>query len=244
MNRLRSLKVVAVSGVALAILVAGEVSQAVAEGYRVGGENHMTELVNAHRAEHALPPLRQDPALQMVARRQASRMVAAGYIYHNPDLAKEADEAVPRWMRVGENVGVGGGVVHVQNAFLNSAAHHANVHHTGYDILGLGAAPSAGGSLYFTQNFALTAAGGGRAPAPAPVTAAAAAQNGVVSTCQRRGRRLVCPRARSGRRAARRARVRGIEIIRGDGRDTPQVTFIGTVGGMLGRAGDNLTWWD
>lgn len=255
MTRVRSLRVVAVSSLLLAVLIGAEVSQAVAEGFLVREENHMTDLVNAHRAEHGLPPLPQHAALQMVARRQASRMVAAGYIYHNPDLAREAEEAVPRWVRVGENVGVGGSVPDVQNAFLNSPGHHANIHHNGYNLIGLGAVPHSGGALYFTQNFAMGSGGGAPAPGPgagAGAAGAGAAQNGVVSTCRRRGRRLICPKkkraarraARRPARRARRARVRGVEILRPQDRTTPKVTFVGTVTGMLGRAGDQLTWWD
>lgn len=253
MRRLRSLKVVMLSALAVAILLTGEVSQAVAEGFLVAEENQMTELVNRHRAEHGLGGLDHNPALQIVARRQASRMVAAGYIYHNPDLTKEAEEAVPQWLRVGENVGVGPSVGEVEDAFLASPLHHANIDQSEYNVIGLGAAPGPAGALYFTQNYARVAGSAGAAggasgqPPPAPTAAGSTtpspANAGVVTTCRSRKGRRVCRTTRR-RPAKRRARVRGIEIVRSEQRETPRVTFAATVGGMLFRAGDRLVWWD
>lgn len=255
MRRLRSLKVVVLSGLAVALLITGELSQAVAEGFLVAEENQMADLVNRHRADHGLGGLDHNHALQIVARRQASRMVAAGYIYHNPDLTKEAEEAVPQWLRVGENVGVGPSVIEVEDAFLASPLHHANIDQPEYNVIGLGAAPGPAGALYFTQNYArvagLTGATGGAAPGEAPPGAPATAgpstpaeaKPGVVTTCRSRKGRRVCRTSRQ-RPAKRRARVRGIEVVRSEQRDTPRVTFVGAVGGMLLVAGDRLVWWD
>jgi hypothetical protein len=166
--KFRSFKVVASGGMMLAILVGAELSQAVAEGFLVAEENEMTGLVNRHRSLHGSRPLQQDAALQMVARRQAQRMAAAGYIYHTPDLAAEAGRAVPNWVRIGENVGIGPSVVSVQDAFLASPPHHDNIDKP-YNLIGLGAVAGNGGALFFTQNFAQTST----APPPAPTTSTA-----------------------------------------------------------------------
>src|SRR5687768_13679638 len=123
----RSLKLVALAGLMAAILVIGEISQSVAESFLVAEENQMTDMVNDHRGAHGLRRLPQHAALQMVARRQAQRMAAAGYIYHNPDLQVQSAQAVPDWLRIGENVGVGPDVPSVEQAFLNSPLHHANI---------------------------------------------------------------------------------------------------------------------
>ncbi|HSH60503.1 MAG TPA: CAP domain-containing protein [Acidimicrobiales bacterium] len=256
MKRLRSFKVVAGGSLMLAILVAAEVSQAVAEGFLVAEENRMTALVNEHRAAaHGAPAMWQDPALQMVARRQAQRMSAAGFIYHNPNLGAEAGGAVPNWIRVGENVGVGPSVVSVQDAFLASPAHHANIDKS-YNLVGLGAVASSNGALYFTQNFAQN---GGVAPPPPPPPPAAAAQRGpgapapaVRTRCSRRGRRTICRQVRSSRarRAPRRrsSRVRGIELVQptpdAPGENQSRVSFTRTVFGTLGKAADKVTFWD
>lgn len=238
MKRLRALKVLSGAGLMAAIVIGAEVSQAVAEGFMVAEENQMTDQMNAHRAQHGLAPLAQDPALQMVARRQAQRMVAAGYIYHNPDLARESAEAVPDWLRLGENVGVGGDVTSVSNAFLASPPHHANVDNQ-YTIIGLGAMPS-GGSLYFTQNFAA------RRGAPAARSAPPRPAPSVVRAAPCRGR--ACPRPARARRA-RRARVRGVQLVRAvpagsswsaDPGGARGVSLGGALGGMLRKAGGKL----
>ena len=217
----------------------------------------MTGLVNAHRAAaHGAPSMWQDPALQMVARRQAQRMSAAGFIYHNPNLGAEAGGAVPNWVRVGENVGVGPSVVSVQDAFLGSPAHHANIDKS-YNLIGLGAVASSNGSLYFTQNFAQN---GGVAPPPPPPPAAAppgpgGPAPGVRTTCRRRGRRTICRQVRSSRaprarrpRGGRSSRVRGIELVQptpdAPGGTQSRVSFTRTVFGTLGKAADKITFWD
>ncbi|HSH60890.1 MAG TPA: CAP domain-containing protein [Acidimicrobiales bacterium] len=230
MRRLRSFRVVAAGGLMLAILAAAEMSQAVAEGFLTGEENHMTDLVNDHRSEHALGSLQPDPALQMVARRQAQRMSAAGYIYHNPNLGNEAGSAVPSWLRVGENVGVGPSVVAVEDAFLASPPHHANLDKT-YDLIGLGAVAARKGSLFFAQNFAQSRA---VAPTPLPPSApgpAPAPQDGP-----------------SPGRPARPPGERGPEIIRptpdSSGQPGSGVGMARTVLSMLGQAADKATFWN
>ncbi len=263
MKRLRSFKVVAGGALMLVILVAAELSQAVAEGFLVAEENRMTGLVNEHRAAaHGAPSMWQDPALQMVARRQAQRMSAAGYIYHNPNLGAEAGGAVPNWVRVGENVGVGHSVQSVHEAFLASPAHHANIDKS-YNLVGLGAVASSNGSLYFTQNFAENngvAPPPPPPPPPPPAAAVAPAGQGqpapaVRTRCRRRGRRTICRQVRSRRtprlrrpRRGRSTRVRGIELVQptpdAAGGSQSRVTFTRTVIGTLSKAADKVRFWD
>src|SRR5438067_9958546 len=140
MRRLRSIRLVALSGLIIGVLLVAEAGAAIAEGYLVADENHMIGLVNDHRVSMGLPALHSDIALQTVARRQSSRMVAAGYIYHNPDLGQEAGAAVPTWLKIGENVGVGPDGDAVETAFLASPHHRDNIEDGSYNVLGLGAA--------------------------------------------------------------------------------------------------------
>lgn len=229
MTGVRALKVVASAALMLVVFQLAEASQVLAEGFLTGQENQMTDQLNAHRASHGLRALPPDAALQMVARRQASRMVAAGYIHHNPNLASEASEAVPHWLKVGENVGVGPSVDAVEDAFLNSPPHHHNIDTGDYNLIGLGALPSGDGALYFTQNYA-------RAKSVATASPARPA-------AARRARRPA--RARRARRG--RTRVKGIELLRTDLANAPRtkgnVTLIGTLGGMLEHAGGKLAFW-
>jgi uncharacterized protein YkwD len=170
-RRLRSLRLVALSSALIAVLFVAEAAAAVAEGYLVDQENAMVSLVNQHRSADGLNTLRTDSALQTVARRQADRMAAAGYIYHNPNLAAEAGAAVPSWLRIGENVGVGPSTDAVEDAFLASPHHRENIEGD-YTMIGLGAVGGSGGVLYFTQNFAKS---GAAAPAPSSPAASPAA---------------------------------------------------------------------
>lgn len=154
-GRMRSLKVLMFVVLAFVAMMLAEVSQAVAESFLGGDEDKMVSMVNQHRKTHGLRALPSNSALKWVARRQAQRMVMSGYIYHNPDLEADADPAIPGWLAVGENVGVGPDTVAVEDAFLRSPAHHANIHDREYNIIGLGAMASNDGSKYYTQNFAL-----------------------------------------------------------------------------------------
>lgn len=187
MTFLRSLKVLAFALVALAAVGAAEMSQAVAESFLDAEESRLTELVNEHRASHGAQPLTTNEALRMVARRQTQRMAMAGYIYHNPDLKKEAREAIPGFTLAAENVArtsEGGTVEFVHEGLLQSEGHHRNIDYGDFNIVGIGAAPASDGMKYYTQNFAEWHQGS-TAPAPAR-PAAPAATSPPVLTVKRR----------------------------------------------------------
>jgi uncharacterized protein YkwD len=167
MRFLKSLKVLAFVALAFGILIAAEASQAYAESWLADDEAQMLSLVNSHRATHGFAALAENDALRMIARRQAQRMVEAGYIYHNPNLAQEANDAVPGWVLLGENVGVGPSTDAVEQAFLNSPHHHENIDTQAFNLLGVGAMASDDGSKYYTQDFAEVKAGSAPASAPA-----------------------------------------------------------------------------
>lgn len=151
---MKALKVTAFVLLVLGILFAAEMSQAIAESWLAGDESQMATLVNQHRSSHGIGTLQVNDAMRTVARRQAQRMVMAGYIYHNPDLGKEADAAVPGWRLLGENVGVGTDTDVVEQAFLDSPNHHKNIDTSQFNIVGVGAMAADDGSRYYTQNFA------------------------------------------------------------------------------------------
>lgn len=153
-KRFGVLKITAFLSVTLGILLFGELTQAMAESWLQNEEKAMTSHVNAHRHGHGLRPLSMNAGLQMIARRQAQRMVMAGKIKHNPNLMQEADEAIPDWLLLGENVGVGPSEEEVEDAFLDSPAHHSNIDEKDYNIVGVGGMAAEDGEMYFTQNFA------------------------------------------------------------------------------------------
>jgi hypothetical protein len=153
---------------AFALVMVAESSQAFAESFLSHQEDAMVAKVNAHRATHGESKLKVNTAYLWVARRQAQRMVAAGYIYHNPNLMDDADKAVPDWLDIGENVGVGPDGDAVFEAFLESKPHHHNIDFKTYTTIGLGAMASGDGAMYFTQDFARLAGKASTPPKTSP----------------------------------------------------------------------------
>ena len=137
------------------VVAVAETSQAVAQSFLSKEEDKMASLVNEHRAGHRRTKLAVNTGLRWVARRQAQRMVMAGYTYHNADLPKEADKAIPGWLELAENVGVGGNPTSVFKAFLSSNGHHKNIDTKSFNVIGVAAMAKDSGDMFFTQNFAL-----------------------------------------------------------------------------------------
>lgn len=162
---LKSLRVCAFAFVALLIVAAGELSQAVAEGFLVEAEQQMHGLVNQTRGGRGLGQLPDNSGLKTIARRQAQNMAAAGFIFHTTDLVAQANSLALSYKALGENVGVGPSVEAVEDAFIASPHHFENIVDPEYNALGVGATAGGNGALYFSQNFgALKAA----APPPPP----------------------------------------------------------------------------
>lgn len=102
-------------------------------------EAGFVERIATERVERGLPELRLAADLTDVARRHAARMAADGRLYHNPNLASE----VSGYKVVGENVGNGGSVGAVHEAFMASATHRRQILRPGYREVGVGVVWSA-----------------------------------------------------------------------------------------------------
>lgn len=165
---IRALKLFVFSLVTIVVVIGAEASQVVAESFLIAEEDKMLSMVNDHRAGRGIQPLKSNDAYRWVARRHTQRMVSRGTIFHNQNLSAEADDAIPGWRLLGENVGMGSSVEGVQNAFLGSPRHRANIENPDFNTAGIGGAASASGRRYFTQNFA---AWTGSTPPPPPPTA-------------------------------------------------------------------------
>lgn len=117
-------------------------------------------LVNASRATEGAGPLAESPQLDVMARAQAARMAARGEIYHNPNLAGDATASGLRWLRIGENVGMGPDIPVIHAAFLASPHHRENLMNPSYTLMGMGVAPGTGdqtGVLFVAHVFAQVA---------------------------------------------------------------------------------------
>lgn len=111
-------------------------------------EAELTTRVNDQRKLEGLPELAVHAELTAKAAAWAATMADAGRIWHSilPD-GITAD-----WAKLGENVGTGGSVESLHQAFLNSPPHYANLVSTDFGYLGIGIA-EANGRLYAAQVF-------------------------------------------------------------------------------------------
>lgn len=160
-------------------------------------EDRFVQLINASRAAHGFGPVNVDGNLVGAARAQSQRMANAGTIFHNGNLPHEVPGG---WQTLGENVGTGGSVDDLHNAFMNSPSHKANVLGN-YDRVGVGIV-MVGAQYYVTEVFWKTAV------APVPTAGAAApAAAAVAKSCRKVRRRTICRRARRAKRVVRRRRA-------------------------------------
>ena len=95
----------------------------------------VVDAINFSRARAGIHGLREHPDLNHKASMWASRMRDRCQISHS----RLADGAPAGWRKLGENVGRGGSVGAVHNAYLNSPGHRANIMDRAYTHVGAGA---------------------------------------------------------------------------------------------------------
>jgi uncharacterized protein YkwD len=137
-----------------------EPTDAVTYRYDAGLEAQFVARINQLRASKGLSQLQVHGQLTGVARNWTAKMVQAGQISHNPNLASQVQG---NWRKLGENVGVGYDVDGLMKAFINSPAHYRNLVDPDWNFVGVGAITSSDGRLYTTHNFMLMPTG---APPP------------------------------------------------------------------------------
>lgn len=127
-------------------------------------ESEFVARINDLRASQGIAPLEVHSRLTQMGRDWSLNMALADGISHNPALATWAPSD---WTRLGENVGVGGSVASLHDAFVASPAHHRNLVDPQFRYVGIGVVYD-DGRIYVTQQFMTTSG--------APVVSAAAAQ--------------------------------------------------------------------
>ncbi len=176
--------------VAAAIRVAANVGAApdTAIGPAAGTEPQLEQqflaLLNAERAQNALTPLVRDGRIDRVATNWSQHMAATyvttgmtrdpaatadcsrSSLCHRPDLVAQLSAPFPDWTVVGENVGVGGEVAAINEAFLASPPHQRNIIGA-YNAVGIGVTIGSG-RIWVTVDFVNS---------PALVTAVQAARS-------------------------------------------------------------------
>jgi uncharacterized protein YkwD len=124
----------------------------------------LLELSNAERAKEGLGPLTMRGDVVAIAHDWSLSMAAAGEISHNPNLLTTPTRNALAARMMGENVGVGGNVDQVHNAFMNSPHHKENIMEPAFSVVGYAVVQSSDGMLYMTQDFVQPS---GAAPRPA-----------------------------------------------------------------------------
>lgn len=111
-------------------------------------------LINDERAAAGLDALATDRGLTDLAVTWSKKMARSNQLSHNPALRDQVEAAVPGWRRLGENVGVGGDIDSLHQAFMASPGHRANVLGD-FDRVGIGV-KAAQGRLWVTVDFVAT----------------------------------------------------------------------------------------
>jgi hypothetical protein len=154
------------SVVVMTLAIVGLGASALADS---GSEQGFLSAINSTRSSSGLGPLTMDSGLQSHARRHTADMIAADEIYHSSSAELQA-AAGSGWEKLGENVGRGGSVSSLHQAFLDSPGHKANILGD-YNYVGIGTDTADNGVLYVTVVFMKK---GSSAPAPTTTTSTTA----------------------------------------------------------------------
>jgi len=114
----------------------------------VSDEASFVAKINDLRASKGLPALEVNANLVAKARLWAAGMAVAGRIWHStlPDGITED------WKKLGENVGMGGSVDGLHNAFVASPHHYENLVDPAFGYVGIGVVMN-GSTIYVSEVF-------------------------------------------------------------------------------------------
>lgn len=101
-----------------------------------GAERGFAKRINTVRSVARRGTLRLDPELSRAARLHSREMVKQDKLYHTP--SDKLSRRVTNWTILGENVGVGGDVESLHDAFMASPAHADNVLYDSFKHVGVG----------------------------------------------------------------------------------------------------------
>ena len=136
-----------VFGLLLALGVA-VLPMAAAQADPVSDEAAFVAKINQLRAGKGLPALNVHENLVAKARTWAAGMADAGRIWHST----LSDGITADWQKLGENVGMGGSVDGLHNAFVASVHHYENLVDPAFSHVGIGIAVS-GRTIYVAEMF-------------------------------------------------------------------------------------------
>ena len=105
-------------------------------------EKGFARKINADRLGLGVLKLRLDPELSKAARKHTREMWTTDLLHHTP--SDKLRRRVTNWTIIGENVGVGGTVSSLHEAFMNSQGHKDNILYRTYRSVGIGVAQKNG----------------------------------------------------------------------------------------------------
>ncbi len=115
-------------------------------------------MTNAERIKHGLKAFEWSPELAAAARTHAQLMVNSNELSHRytgePDLSARAARAGAHFSMVAENIAQGSSVGMIEQEWMQSAPHRANILDSNANALGVAVA-SSGGLLYAVEDFAM-----------------------------------------------------------------------------------------
>jgi uncharacterized protein YkwD len=113
-------------------------------------ERRFAHEIDEAREEAGLPGLDFDPELARVSRKHTRAMARSEVLYHTPSGVFYG--RVRNWRLIGENVGAGGSVSSLHQAFVASPDHLAIILHPRLEFVGVGV-KHAGGRMWVTVTF-------------------------------------------------------------------------------------------
>jgi hypothetical protein len=124
-------------------------------------EQQVMDLANADRAQQGLPPLKWDPALAQAATQHAQLMAQQPALSHQypgePDLDARAGSAGAHFRAIAENVALAPSPQALNQEWMHSPPHRANILDPRMDTIGVGLVQR-GGNYYAVEDFASTVA--------------------------------------------------------------------------------------
>ena len=148
----------------------------------------VVQLVNQHRASRGLTQLAVTTPLTSAATWKSRHMARYRYMQHADPAPPVARSVSDRLLACGypattagwgENIAYGYSTANaVMQGWLNSSGHRANIENPSFRAIGVAAAASSTGSIYWTQEFGTSTTGGGTPPPPPPPPPTYACSNG------------------------------------------------------------------
>jgi len=115
-------------------------------------------MTNAERIKHGLKPFEWSPELAAAARTHAQLMVNSNELSHRyagePELSARASQAGAHFSAIAENIAEGASVGMIEQEWMESTPHRANILDANANAIGLAVA-SSGGLLYAVEDFAM-----------------------------------------------------------------------------------------